>query len=648
MITLLDLLLLIAAISLSLTSSSTFHKRFSERVPKDRTVITAFIVSVFVSCLLVDVLIHEPIPRIHDEFSYTLLGDTLAHWRVANQSPPLPEFFDTFHVLIRPVYSSKYFPAQGMFLAFGEKLTGHQAVGIWLSSALACGAGVWMLQAWVGSRWAILGGILMALQYGIFSYWSQSYWGGMPAAFGGCLFFGAARRLWDSVSWQSSSWAAVGLVIIANSRPTEGFFAVLPVTGFLIRKIWTSQSWREASLWQRVVLPAGLVLIAAAAAMGVYNRSITGLAWKPPYVLHEQQYQESPQFTFLPLRPKITYSSFWVQCYYEVNEMRLYLSQRTAKNLLLTAAMKFEEWWEFYCGILLSTPLVLPGLLVRKSRYWQATLLFGFVLTAIFFQPRSELLRFVIDVLAVAQIAIIWVVFDEFWERLALATIVLILFESWFVKWGRPHYFAPAACLVLFLQIEGLRRLWNWKKEPSVTRLNRSERRRIARLEYNGNSQPVLWKNFVVVLPLACAMALALRIFGRVNDWWFNERGPTHHVLMIHDWSVRRAELEKWLQTQSSPQLVFVQYSANHNVNFEWVYNHADIMHSHVIWARDLGNEHNKQLLELLPDRTVWLVRADKERQLVPYSQVENQTQAPRASPEQPGLAAMEREELNW
>jgi len=34
----------------------------------------------------------------------------------------------------------------------------------------------------------------MALQYGIYSYWSQTYWGGMVAALGGALVFGAARR----------------------------------------------------------------------------------------------------------------------------------------------------------------------------------------------------------------------------------------------------------------------------------------------------------------------------------------------------------------------------------------------------------------------------------------------------------------------
>ena len=76
---------------------------------------------VFAGCIAIVALLHEPVPRIHDEFSYLLLADTLAHGRVVNPAPPLPEFFERFHVITKPAYASKYFPAQGVFLAIGEK-----------------------------------------------------------------------------------------------------------------------------------------------------------------------------------------------------------------------------------------------------------------------------------------------------------------------------------------------------------------------------------------------------------------------------------------------------------------------------------------------------------------------------------------------
>jgi len=71
----------------------------------------------FLGCIAVAGFLHEPIPSIHDEFSYMLMGDTFAHGHIVNSSPALPEFYETFDVLVHPVYVSKYFPAQGVFLA---------------------------------------------------------------------------------------------------------------------------------------------------------------------------------------------------------------------------------------------------------------------------------------------------------------------------------------------------------------------------------------------------------------------------------------------------------------------------------------------------------------------------------------------------
>lgn len=121
--------------------------------------------------------------------------------------------------------------------------------------------------------------------------------------------------------------------------------------------------------------------------MGAYNRGITGSALQPPYLLHEKQYQESPQFVLMPLRPKISYSSPWVRYLYEVMEMRLYFSQRTPLNVMITAARKLSDWWTFYCGYLLSVPLVLAALIVRDwRRYLQIVLLVGFVLVVVFYE----------------------------------------------------------------------------------------------------------------------------------------------------------------------------------------------------------------------------------------------------------------------
>lgn len=598
----------------------------------------------FLGCLAVACALHEPVPRIHDEFSYLLMSDTLAHGHVSNPSPPLSEFFDTFHVLMRPVYASKYFPAQGLFLALGEMLTGHPAVGLWLSSALACAATCWMLQAWTGPMWGLLGGFLMIVQIGVYSYWSQSYWGGMVAALGGALFFGAVRRLWERSKWQNAIALALGLVIVANSRPLEGVLAVLPITGLFLIRLWRERRWQESGFWKDLVLPVGVVLVLGATATGAYNHTITGSVLKSPYALHEQQYQESPPLIFMPPRPAISYSSFWVWDYYHLQENRLYTAQRKPSLWGIAIARKLRTWWFFYCGILLTPALVLPGILRRGTiRYVQIVLLAGLVGLSLASGPRSVIPHALIDVFALMQIGLLWVVFEEFWSRAALATCSLLILEMFFVKWSFPHYFAPAACLVLFLEIDGLRRIWRWKSEElaTPTQISRSERRRVSRQRtkdpQGAGSQ---WRSFVLLLPVMCMISLALRVEARINDWSENSHSPDRDALPTQDWSLRRVDLERWLERQPSPQLVFVRYSQRHNVNFEWVYNRADLAHSHLIWARYLGPEHDKLLQQQFPDRIPWVIDADRpEPQLVPYAEAVPSSgftpSAPQAAPEE-------------
>ena len=52
--------------------------------------------------------------------------------------------------------------------------------------------------------------------------------------------------------------------------------------------------------------------------------------------------------------------------------------------------------------------------------------------------------------------------------------------------------------------------------------------------------------------------------------------------------------------------LVLVKYGKEHNIHEEWVYNGADIDHSRIIWARDMGDKDNQALERYYGDRHRW------------------------------------------
>jgi len=63
-----------------------------------------------------------------------------------------------------------------------------------------------------------------------------------------------------------------------------------------------------------------------------------------------------------------------------------------------------------------------------------------------------------------------------------------------------------------------------------------------------------------------------------------------------------------------------VRYGRDHNVDMEYVYNRAAIDSAKAVWARDMGEKDNAELLRYFPTRKSWLLEADAPfPQLLPY-----------------------------
>src|SRR5271166_3429645 len=164
-----------------------------------------------------------PGPFVPDDFSFLLAGNTFALGRLTNPTPAMWLHFESIQLTMQPTYMSMYFPAQGLILAAGKVLFGHPWFGLLCINALMCAALCWMLQAWLPPSWALLGGVLVVLRIGLFSYWINTYsGGGCIAALGGALILGALPRLTRTARPRYGVLLATGIAILVLCRPYEG------------------------------------------------------------------------------------------------------------------------------------------------------------------------------------------------------------------------------------------------------------------------------------------------------------------------------------------------------------------------------------------------------------------------------------------
>ncbi len=235
------------------------------------------------------------IPSGADDFGYLLLADTLSHLRLANPAHPLPQFFEAVFILQQPTYASIYPLGQGIVLALGQVLFGSYWVGVLLASGAFCALCYWMLRAWVAPIWALLGGLLAAIQFGPLNPWTNSYWGGFVSAMAGCLVFGSLPRLRESPRLGNGALLGAGLGLQILTRPFEAVFLFLAAVVYLLAAFRKSLT----VMWKSIAACAGVVVAAGALTL-FQNKAVTHSWTTMPYMLSRYQYGVPATFTFQP------------------------------------------------------------------------------------------------------------------------------------------------------------------------------------------------------------------------------------------------------------------------------------------------------------------------------------------------------------
>lgn len=552
--------------------------------------------------------LHVPQPKVHDEFSYLLAGDTFAHGRLANPPHPLWMFFDTFHVIQHPTYASMYPPAQGMALAVGQ-LLGQPWIGVVLSVAAMCMAFVWMLQGWLPPEWALLGGVLVWTRFGIFSYWMNSYWGGAVAATGAALVLGALPRIWEQRRARDAMIFGLGAGILAISRPLEGAIFFVPFGAAILWWAARLGDPARAAAAKRVVLPIAAVLACAGAFVGYYNWRVTGSPVRFPHFI-EQREITTAIFLWQHDKPPISYANPQFDDFYHNFLPSLY--QASWPAAVGQWWYKSTDFWEFFLGPALSLPfLALPWLLK---------------------DPRNRLLLF----------------------QVALSALGL-----WVVVYYHAHYAAPLMATVFVLLVQGLRLLRRFRFLGSpigvgLTRLivlfsvligadyfaQSIVAQPSALFEWSRrHSLLALAAPLLVLLLLRVGFSLARR---PVAPWRAHLSGVCEFLLVIAI-VLQLCEMQRNLYADAFPyvddvnepfrkpveqqlaalpgeHLVLVRYSKDHNPGEEYVYNEANIDHAKTVWAREIPGMDLKPLFDYFRNRDVWLYEPDKDNEGVsPY-----------------------------
>jgi len=241
-------------------------------------------------------------PAYHDEFSYLLQARTFLAGRVAWPGMQVrPDLFHQIHVLNEPTTASRYFPWTGMWMApFVNRDIPY--LGHWLAGAIACVCFHRCLIRLLPFRWALIGGLLIAISPGL-AVFSNLLLAHHPTMLALSVFLWSFLRLMDSGRVSDAMISGIALTLAMLARPvTAGGFA-LPFGIWLIWQLVRSERQSKSDEFRidfrlRLIPAFGFPLIAGFCVLAFMNQQITGEWTRSAYQYYTDTWTPRHRFGF--------------------------------------------------------------------------------------------------------------------------------------------------------------------------------------------------------------------------------------------------------------------------------------------------------------------------------------------------------------